>query len=348
MLLPFAILAGKKDRFFMSMLAYYETCLLLSPLPERFVPDSLSDDSFKLFFRFEREGFAKLLASLQFPATLNMEFRYKVSGEECLLILLRRLAYPARYCDLARLFGRSKSALSSIFNYALDHVFERTKHLVEFDWERLSPVYLEEMCTLNRRKGSLLVDCVGFIDGTVRPMCKPDRNQRPFYNGHKRVHSLKFQNIIFSDGIIVFMDGPYPGNRHDAGLLRESGLAGILERNLRGVDRRQLCIYGDTAYPDRPYLVCPFKGANLTDDQQMFNARMSNVRIVVEWSFGKIVNLFPFVDFKKNLKLGLQPIGKYFLVATVLTNCHTCCYGSQINDYFESDSPCIEEYLNLQ
>ena len=74
---------------------------------------------------------------------------------------------------------------------------------------------------------------------------------------------------------------------------------------------------------------------------------MSKIRIAVEVNFGKIVQLFSFVDFKKNLKLLLQPVGKYYLVATVLTNCHTCFYGSEVNDIFESDSPSIEEYLNI-
>ena len=331
----------------MMMLAYCEMCLLRPPLPERLVLDSLTDEAFEKLFRFKRQDVAKLLAGLQFPAKATVEYRYKVSGEECLLILLRRLAYPARLCDLSRLFGRSRSTLSTIFNHALDHVFEKTKHLLAFDWERLNPAYLERMCALNRAKRSLLVDCVGFIDGTVRPICRPSRQQRPYYNGHRRVHSLKFQNVIFPDGIIVFMDGPYAGKRHDAGLFRDSGLSDILESNLRGVDRRQLCLYGDAAYPERPYLVPPFKGSQVTQDQHDFNARMAQLRISVELSFGKIVNLFPFVDFKKNLKLLLQPVGKYYLVATVLTNCHTCLYKSQVNVIFKSDPPTIEEYLNI-
>lgn len=332
----------------MLMMAYYERYMLNSPVPRvRLTVDSLSHEMFIDFFRFSKADFARLLDSLRFPAKVDAGFRYKVSGEECLMVLLRRLAYPARYCDLANLFGRSASAISSIFNHALDHVHDKFKHLLEFDWERLDAAFLEEMCALNRAKGSILDDCVGFIDGTVRPMCRPSRNQKLFYNGHKRVHSIKFQNIVFPDGIVVYMDGPYSGNRHDAGLLRDSGLEAILEANLRGTDQRQLCIYGDPAYPDRPYLVCPFKGSRLADDELAFNAKMSSIRIVVEWSFGKIVNLFPFVDYKKNLKLRLQPVGKYYLVATILTNCHTCCYGSQVSTFFDSTPPSLEAYLSV-
>jgi len=38
-------------------------------------------------------------------------------------------------------------------------------------------------------EGTPLENCCGFIDGTVRPLCKPDQNQRILYNGHKRVHA---------------------------------------------------------------------------------------------------------------------------------------------------------------
>ena len=83
-------------------------------------------------------------------------------------------------------------------------------------------------------------------------------------------------------------------------------------------------------YPQRPYLVSPFKGSQLSHEQNTFNARMAGLRIAVELSFGKVIRLLPpFVDFKKNQKLLLQPVGKYYLVATVFANCHTCCYGSQ-------------------
>jgi nuclease HARBI1 len=56
---------------------------------------------------------------------------------------------------------------------------------------------------------------------------------------------------------------------------------------------------------------------------------MSAVCECVEWGFGKISGNFAFLDFKKNLKLLLQPVGHYYLVGRLLTNVHTCLYGSQ-------------------
>ena len=48
----------------------------------------------------------------------------------------------------------------------------------------------------------------GFIDGTVRPICRPGEHQRMVYNGHKRVHALKFQPIALPNKLIANMYGP--------------------------------------------------------------------------------------------------------------------------------------------
>src|SRR4051794_28192081 len=41
----------------------------------------------------------------------------------------------------------------------------------------------------------------GFIDGTVRPIARPTRHQRQVYNGHKRVHAIKFQSAVERPGL---------------------------------------------------------------------------------------------------------------------------------------------------
>ena len=63
-------------------------------------------------------------------------------------------------------------------------------------------------------KGSPLDNCFIFIDGTVRPISKPGQNQHVVYNGHKRVHGVKFQSVALPNGIIGNMYGPNgKGNR---------------------------------------------------------------------------------------------------------------------------------------
>ena len=53
---------------------------------------------------------------------------------------------------------------------------------------------------------------------------------------------------------------------------------------------------------------------------QQFNKSMSEVRISVEWLFNDIINYFKFMDFKKNLKVGLSSVGKMCIVSGLLHN----------------------------
>ena len=52
------------------------------------------------------------------------------------------------------------------------------------------------------REGASLDNCYGFIDGTAN-MSRPQDNQRVVYNGHKRVHAIKFQSLTVQYGMIA-------------------------------------------------------------------------------------------------------------------------------------------------
>lgn len=76
---------------------------------------------------------------------------------------------------------------------------------------------------------------------------------------------------------------------------------------------------------------------------------MSDVRVSVECTFGKVSTEFAFLDFKKNLRLCLQPFAKYYVAgAGRLTNVHTCIYGSKTSTYFGLSAPSVEEYLVIK
>ena len=72
---------------------------------------------------------------------------------------------------------------------------------------------------------------------------------------------------------------------------------------------------------------------------------MSRVRVSVEWMFGNITNYFSFVDFKKQMKLHLSPIGKIYFVAALLQNAHTCLYGNLVSDFFDLQPPSVYGYF---
>ena len=61
---------------------------------------------------------------------------------------------------------------------------------------------------------------------------------------------------------------------------------------------------------------------------EAYNGSMSEVRCSVEWLFSDIVNDFKFLDFKRNLKIGLSKVGKMYIVCAILQNVLMCLYGN--------------------
>ncbi|XP_046860971.1 uncharacterized protein LOC124454210 [Xenia sp. Carnegie-2017] len=188
---------------------------------------------------------------------------------------------------------------------------------LKWNHDLLSPEYLQVYANAIHEKGAPYENCFGFIDGTVRPISRPKKHQRIVYNGHKKVHSLKFQGVALPNGLIAHIFGPVEGKKHDAGMLADSNFLQDLEQNAFSVDGRPLCIYGDPAYPQRIHLQAPFRHGVITDRMKEFNKQMSSVRVSVEWLFGDVINSFRFMVFK-NLKIGLSSVGKAYIVCALL------------------------------
>lgn len=305
---------------------------------------NMNEESFKRQFRFEKTNLAALQSALQIPASITSLQGVVVPGDEALCILLRRLAYPNRLFDLEGIFGRHSSTLSSVANIIMGHINDKFGHLLSdmnnHGWLTLAELELCSQAVYD--KGAPLDKCWGFIDGTARPICRPSKDQRPYFSGHKRVHALKYQAVMCANGMICQLDGPFPGHKHDAGILRISGL---LDKMKKLVQDQKYVIYGDPAYPLGRFLYKPHRGAVLTQSEVDFNKAMSTVRQAVEWGFGKVITEFAFLDFKKNQKILLQRVPLMYKVGTILANCHTCLYGSQVTQFFHTDPPALEDYL---
>jgi hypothetical protein len=57
----------------------------------------------------------RLMEALEIPDSYTSDQGSVFSGMECLMILLRRLSYPNRLCDLVSTFGISEPELSMTF-----------------------------------------------------------------------------------------------------------------------------------------------------------------------------------------------------------------------------------------
>ena len=152
----------------------------------------------------------------------------------------------------------------------------------------------------------------------------------------------KIECDLFTLPSLFFVEG----KKHDSGMLAQSGLLYNLEQYAYNTAGDAMCIYGDPAYPLRVHLQGPYRNAVMTKDMQAYNTLMSGVRVPVEWLFGDIINSHKFVDFKKNLKIGLSSVGKVYVICALFRNGLTCLYGNNTVDFFNLDPPTLQEYFS--
>ena len=163
----------------------------------------------KAEFRFEKSDIPYLYQVLRIPNEFKCRQGTVCDGMTGLCILLKRLSYPCRFSDMIPTFGFSVPELCMIFNTVVEFLYNEHGHLVS-RWNEalLSPFNLQRYAVSIAGKGAPLKNCFGFVDGTVRPVCRPKRNQKTVFNGHKRVHSLKFQSVVLPNGMIANLYGP--------------------------------------------------------------------------------------------------------------------------------------------
>ena len=73
--------------------------------------------------RFQKQDIRRLAEALSLPEYYRCHQRTRCESLVALMILLRRLAYPNRWCDLVSLFGRTEPELSMIFNEVICCMF---------------------------------------------------------------------------------------------------------------------------------------------------------------------------------------------------------------------------------
>ncbi len=109
-------------------------------------------------------------------------------------------------------------------------------------------------------------------------------NQRPYYSGKKKAHTLKNQVAVRPDGLIEALSASAPGGAtHDLTLLRQTDLlTQLTEDEAAMLDKGYDGIQND--YP-KVRLHQPYKARRnhpLTEEQKAFNRVLAGYRIVVE------------------------------------------------------------------
>lgn len=316
------------------------------PLTPRFDFNTFPERNFIPKFRFSRNQIIKLYQLFRMPPDWVFRSRHRCPGIVGFCIFLRRLSFPSTLHSISDFCGYGEQIISCVFNACINHIFDFMAECIHFDSNYITLARMVRCARSVFEKGAPLKGCWGFIDGTVRPVSRPIYDQEAIYNGHHRVHALKYQGVAMADGMIVSLAGPFVGRNHDMHMFHESKIVEHLNNLNYDGHAEALYIFGDMGYVSSNRVITPFEGLNLTRAQKKFNLEMSRCREVIEWSYKDVLQYFGFNRDKYNLKTGLSPVGMYYAVSVVLTNCHNCFYPNQTSQYFDCSPASIEEYLN--
>lgn len=125
---------------------------------------------------------------------------------------------------------------------------------------------------------ALIIDC------TEQPIQRPKRQQRCWYSGKKKRHTIKTEIIITEQGRIVSVSKPSPGRVSDI-TIRRRGVS--LPKGSRA--------YADSGYQglqdEHPDVDIPYKKSKkhpLTKDEKDYNHALSRFRVRVEHAIAKL------------------------------------------------------------
>jgi hypothetical protein len=321
-------------------------CFLIPP-GTHFQPDIICEKAFVHEFRFTHAEFDRVvlaLSSMGIPSIIRSAARDRCSLYEALAMLCMKYAWPTRLGSMVKLFGTCTSRMSRIIGAlrrAIYKVFaSRLNAPYTLSQEQL--VCFSRATQLRCGRPNLF----GFIDGTVRPMCKPGDLQASCYNGKDRVHALKYQGLTTPDGLLLQLCGPWPGSRHDMHMLHKSQLMDYIQCLPRSPNGDMFSVYADQGYAAAPGLETPFFDGAVNAVHEAYNQALSSARICVEWTFGDILCKWASLDFKRTQQLlSNRKIGQVYLVAGLLTNFKSCLVPNNTSKYFGVPPPCLEEYL---
>ena len=151
-------------------------------------------------YNFELDDLPRVVDALRVPSRVVTRGRHCFSGEELVLLTLRRFRRLDPAHELTKETGRSMAAISEGVNWMLEHMLRNFAHLVDerslLCWAPHFPAFANAFANC----GVPVDNLAGIIDGKVWGTCKPIRNHRFSFNGHKWMYGTKTQGVTLANG----------------------------------------------------------------------------------------------------------------------------------------------------
>ena len=252
------------------------------------------------FFRFMRmtpERFDHLL-SLVRPKIekLDTNFRKAIRAETRLALTLRFLASGESQQSLSYSFRVGRTTVSQIVSETCAAIFDSLKEPYlkcpksSEQWKAISQKFEE---TWN------FPHVIGAIDGQhIRSQCP--QLSGTLYHNYKGFFSIVILAVCDAEYCFTLFDLGSYGSNNDSGVLANSSMGELFEKGKMKLPQPEslpacsfeplpFFLLGDEIFPLRTWLMRPYPGIHLSEEQSVYNYRHSRGRRVIENTFGILV-----------------------------------------------------------
>lgn len=220
------------------------------------------------------------------------KFRQPISPSERLALTIRYLASGDSQQSMSFSYRISKTCVSNIIQEtcqaiwdALSYEYLQTPTSAD-DWKNISKEFMELWN---------FPHCLGAIDGKHIAIKCPASSGSLFFN-YKGFYSIVLMAVCDAHYVFTLVNIGDFGSNNDSGILLNSSMGKALENNTLGFpppetfeglqDPLPYYLVGDEIFGLKTYMQRPFPGRNISENQRIFNYRLSRARRVIENAFG--------------------------------------------------------------
>jgi hypothetical protein len=246
-----------------------------------------------------------------------------LSGEIKIAIMLCIMA-GASYLDVLFVYGISTATVYSVFLHKaaawMPSTFQSPlmKWIASKDEEALN-CFAEGFASAS---GCVFRKCIGALDGiAIKIKCPVTSNlirDPGNYFCRKGFYALNVQAICDKSRRVLWMSAGHKGSTHDSMAFLETQLFKILEESFDWLHDKGYFLVGDSAYLLMGHLMVPYSDAKSLSPEDAFNFWLSNSRIQIEYTFGKVVMRWGILW--RKLLFDIQDVGKVITAAMLLHN----------------------------
>ena len=242
---------------------------------------------------------------------------------------IRYFAGGAVY-DILTVFGISESSLYASISMVVDAVNSCPQFELKYPENEERQ---QEIARGFRNKSRVGFSCcAGAIDGLLIWTHKPSKQQcdltkqgqKKYFCGRKNKYGLNMQGVCDHNGRFLDVSIMHGGSSSDLLAFEASDLHSKLKN--QSLLAPGLCLFGDNAYINSSFMATPYPG-HITQEEDNYNFFHSQLRIISECSFGRLIMRWGFLQKKAPQHF---TIGK--IIATVLCLCrlHNFCTDASI------------------